>query len=202
MEATVSSISYGSAEAKQPVFDDLYLTRLRAGDEDTAKHFDRHFRRVLRSQLWGKFTQNRQDDLIDEVMTAAISKILRGQPREAGRLPAYIRGICSNLAKNSMRPSANFAEASLDFDRMATPGETAEERLIANERGEAAANVLRVLHPRDRDILLDLFYRDVPRDEVCAKHNVTREQLRLLLFRARQRFQECWVQSGNSLTRK
>ena len=34
------------------VFDAAYLERLRAGDEETAKHFNGYFRRVLRLKLW------------------------------------------------------------------------------------------------------------------------------------------------------
>jgi RNA polymerase sigma factor (sigma-70 family) len=190
------------AIAKESVFDEGYLRRLRAGDEDTAKHFYRYFRRSLRAQLWGKFGQQQQEDLVDEVMAAAIAKILRGEPRDATRSSAYIRGICSNLARSSMRPSAKMIDVPLDFDRMANPERNAEEKMIQSERAAATAKVLDALNARDREILLDLFYRELPRDEVCHKHGVTRDQLRLLLFRARQKFQECWSDAGHTLAMK
>ena len=37
------------------IFDENYLVRLRSGDEDTAKHFDSYFRRMLRIKLWAKY---------------------------------------------------------------------------------------------------------------------------------------------------
>ena len=35
------------------IFDDGYLARLRNGDEETAKHFDRYFRRLLQDEVVG-----------------------------------------------------------------------------------------------------------------------------------------------------
>ena len=131
---TATALRMQPATATESIFDEAYLRRLRAGDEDTAKHFDRYFRRSLRAQLWGKFGTQHQEDLVDEVMAAAIAKILRGEARDAARLSAYIRGICSNLAKSSMRPSAKMIDVPLDFDRMANPERTAEEKMMQSEK--------------------------------------------------------------------
>ncbi len=182
-----------SSLPKQPIFDEEYLTRLRAGDDNTASHFQRHFRRLLRAQLWGKFDQQRQEDLVDDVMTVAVENILQGEPRDATRLSAYIRGICSNLTKVEMRRSQYRKEpVQLDFDRVPTTAKNAEENLIERETAKAAMKVLSSLSSRDRAMLVDLFYEELPREDVCAKHGVTREQLRLILFHARRRFQGSW----------
>jgi RNA polymerase sigma factor (sigma-70 family) len=187
--------SPASHEVKPPMFDEAYLTRLRAGDDKTAEHFQRHFRRVVNAQLWGKFSPQRQEDLVDEVMAAAFEKIMRGEPRDATRLSAYVRGICLNLSKTAMRPASHKDEVELDFDRLSSNGQTIEEELIHKETAAAITKVLSMLSVRDRGLLVDVFYSEIDRDEVCRKHHVTREQLRLILFRARQRFQECWKAS-------
>ena len=78
-------------------FDADYLTRLRAGDQETAKHFDSYFRRRLQVRVGGKFSWEREAELVQDIIAAALSKILRGEPRNAGCLAAYVFGICSNL---------------------------------------------------------------------------------------------------------
>ena len=64
------------------IFDANYLTRLRSGDEETAKHFDTYFRRMLRIKLWAKFGRTVQDDLMEDALAAALEKILNGEPRD------------------------------------------------------------------------------------------------------------------------
>jgi RNA polymerase sigma factor (sigma-70 family) len=181
-----------ACENKPRVFDDLYLMQLRAGDEDTAKHFDRYFRRLLRLKLWGKFTREREEELIDSVMTAALEKILNGNPRDAACLAAYITGICANLTKRALRPSFNNIGADPDEIQIANGENNAEEKLLSRERAEGVRRVLGTLGMRDRGVLVDLFYHDTERDEVCRKYRVTRQTLRLIVFRARRRFQSTW----------
>ena len=170
-------------------FDESYLVRLRSGDEETAKHFNGYFRRMLRIKIWAKYGRASQEDLIDEVMAAALEKILKGEPRDPACLAGYVRSICANIVAKP-RPANLGVE--VDLDRISDKSISAEERLMAEEKAHTVRAVLGELKVRDRNILVDLFYDDLERDEVCLKYSVTREQLRLVLFRARGRFQERW----------
>lgn len=173
-------------------FDDAYLLRLRSGDDDTARHFDRYFRRRIRAKVWGTFPRQRAEDLIDDVMAAAIQSIVLGKPESAGHLPAYIYGICSNLTKVAMRPKANMEVAQPDFDHIPDCARTAIERLQQAETAQAVVSVLRTLSRRDREVLVDLFYHGLSRAETAKKHGVTRDQLRMILFHALKRFKKKW----------
>jgi RNA polymerase sigma factor (sigma-70 family) len=173
-------------------FDQDYLTRLRRGDEETAKHFNAYFRRMLRIKLWSKFGRAVQTDLMDEIMAAAMEKILAGEPRDPSCLAAYIRGICTNLARHP-DPNSHPTSAAFNLDHLSDRALSAEEQLISKETARTVRMVLTSLKPRDRHILTDLFYNDLDRREVCRKYNVNREQLRLILFRARGRFQKKWL---------
>jgi RNA polymerase sigma factor (sigma-70 family) len=172
-------------------FDGDYLARLRKGDNDTAHHFNGYFRRLVHSKISGMFDQDREEDLIDKVMTAALERILRGEPRDATRLVAYVYGICSNLTKTAMRPGLK-RELDLAPDCLCDGGQSAEERLLAKEKAKAVRNVLDTLNRNDRAVLIDICCHEIPRDEVCRTYNVTREHLRLILFRARRKFQREW----------
>jgi RNA polymerase sigma factor (sigma-70 family) len=174
-------------------FDEGYLARLRNGDDETAKHFDRHFRRLVRLKLWHRFNGDRAQSLIDDCMAVALENVLRGEPKDATRLSAYVCGICSNLVKKEMRPRPARQCVDLDIERLSDPGETIEEKLLAHERAKAVREVLDMLSVRDRNLLTEMFYNDLSRDEICAKYGLTRAQLRVALFHARCRFQRTWV---------
>ena len=169
--AAVQQEGKGKATAvmSSNIFDDDYLTRLRNGHEETAKHFDAYFRRMLRIKLWPKFGRSVKEDLMDDVMAAAMEKILAGEPRD----PACLA-------------------ADFNFDQISDRALTAEEQMILQEKARNVRSVLTTLKSRDRLILIDLFFNELHRDEVCRKYNVSREQLRLILFRARARFQKKW----------
>ena len=76
------------------------------------------------------------------------------------------------------------------MDLFENGAKTAEKRLLAKEKAGIVTKVLSALKQRDRNVLLDFFYNELSHDEVCKRHSVTREQLRLILFHARRRFQE------------
>lgn len=174
-------------------FDDDYLARLRAGDYETARHFNAYFRKLLGIMLCGAFSPERVSELIDEVMFVAITNIMRGQPRDPSRLPWYVRGMCSNLKNKTIKGILKRGVEDTDPDHLSSQDETAEERLLRQDNEKDVQAVLRELGERDRNILIDLFYRDLTRDEVCAKYApLTRDQLRMVLFHARRRFQKRW----------
>ncbi len=177
-------------------FNEDYLTQLRGGDEDTAKHFVAYFRRSLRRWLWGKFSREQEDELIDTAIVSAYEKISQGQPRDASKLQAYVTGICVNLTRLALRPSANSPVAAVSDIERADGARSAEQLLLEQERAREVKKVLAGLSTRDRGVLVDLFYEDRGRDEVCQRHGVNRDELRLILFRARKRFQKGWTGQG------
>jgi RNA polymerase sigma factor (sigma-70 family) len=180
------------ATPEEALFDDAYLRRLRRGDDETAWHFDRHFRRRIRAKLWNKFSPQRVTDLVDDVMAAAILNIMQGKPENASRLPAYIYGICSNLTRIAMRPKPNVEVLQADFDRFPDPALSIYERLQQAELEQGVLEVLSTLGRRDRVVLVDLFYHGLSRLEGSGKHGVTRYQFRMILFQALKRFKKKW----------
>lgn len=173
-------------------FDGNYLARLRSGDQDTARHFNGYFRRLVHAKISGLFERNRGEDLMDKVMATVLERIFRGEPQDATRLVPYVYGICSNLTKTEMRPRLKLEQWTVFQDEIRDGTETVEETLMAEERAAAVKAVLGKLRKQDQAVLRDVFYFDLDREEICQKHHVTREQLRLMLFRARRRFQEEW----------
>ena len=173
-------------------FDDDYLARLRNGDPATAGHFNNYFRRLLGIMLCGAFSHQQTQDLINEIMFAVITNIMRGEPREAGNLVHYVRKVCINSKNRTIHILMNSPkQADVDLDHLSVPSESRADRLARKENARTIAAVLSELVERDRNVLMDLCSKQLTREEVCAKYPpLTRDQLRLILFRARQRFQK------------
>ena len=191
---TNRSVPAVMGEGARPVFDDAYLRRLRNGDEETAKHFDGYFRRLLRRWIWGKFTREQEEELVDSSMVIAFEKIMQGQPRDPARLPAYMTGICLNLTRLALRSGFQRTTKNSEDIQIADHAPDAEERIMKREQAQEVKKVLGTLGSRDRGILVDLFFHEKKRDEVCERYGVDRDRLRLILFRARKRFQSEWVE--------
>jgi RNA polymerase sigma factor (sigma-70 family) len=190
--------AYQHSEHKPVRFDEAYLARLRNNDEDTARHFQRHFRKVVGNMLFGKFYRQREEDLADDVMAAAIEKIMAGEPRDAAYLPAYVRKICTNFIRREIDRGPKRDWAALDPEKMAGNGKTPEEAARAKEMAKAVWEVLAALRFRYRNLLIDIFYYELDRDEVRRKYGKTPEQMRLILFHARRRFQKEWWKRNES----
>jgi len=174
-------------------FDDAYLARLRNNDEETARHFLKHFRRAVGSMLFGKFYRQREVDLAEEVMAAAMERIMAGEPRGGALLPAHVRGVCLNFMRMEIdqirsRPERGHS----DPDKLPGRGKTPDESARTREVAQAVWDVLATLRIRYRNILIDIFYHELDRGEVREKYGKTPEQMRQILFHGRRRFQEEW----------
>ncbi len=86
----------------EPAFDEDYLAGLRSGDRETTRHFERHFRLLLRLKLWGRVNGKREETLIDDVIAAATEGVRREELRNPLFLPAYVCAVCTRLV-NSRR---------------------------------------------------------------------------------------------------
>ena len=181
------------AKCKPCPFDNAYLARLRNNDEETARHFYKHFRKAVGSMLFRKFYRQREEDLAEEVMASVMQRVMEGEPREGALLAAYVRGVCSNFIRMEIERLRSRRECgNADIDQIPGKRPTPEESARASEVGEAVWDVLGTLRARYRNILLDVFYHELDRDEVREKYGKTPEQMRQILFHARRRFQKEW----------
>jgi RNA polymerase sigma factor (sigma-70 family) len=179
--------------ACQPViFDEAYVVRLRCRDEETSEHFNAHFRKMLHLKLYGKFSRELEEEVANEVLCAAITKILQGEPRDPTKLAAYVAGVCANITKKTIRdrPKREWIDANLD--QISNEHKTPEEQVLAKANKQVITRVLGRLKDRDRNILVDLFYHELDREEILEKYRASRQQLRMIVFHARQRFQKEW----------
>ncbi len=171
--------------------DENYVRRLKDRDQATESHFASYFGKRLKYSLRRKL---RSDDLIEDVRQETLLRVLVNlRSKELDRpmhLSGYVNGVCHNVMLELLRAERR-ACSDEDEERTieAVDASPAMEHVIAGQQmRKLVEEVLAKLSAKDRDILRMLFLEDAEKDEVCEKMNVSREYLRVLIFRARQRF--------------
>ena len=176
-------------------FDADYLARLRARDPLTQDHFYGFFKTPIRNYIKHRVRWQDTDDLVQDVFAAALEQIDTGQPEEPDKLDRYMMGICRNKILKSWkpRPEDQVDPADQTFVDLV---ESIEGRLIrkAIEDSEHAKiqRVLARLRARYREVITREFLLGQDRETMAREMGETRENIRLILCRALQRFKQEW----------
>jgi RNA polymerase sigma-70 factor (ECF subfamily) len=174
-------------------FNEEYASRLRGDDPVTWEHFYSHFRPRIRAKLRAQLPWHMVDDMMGEVLVAVVENIKLGKLENPNRLAGYVLNTCQYKVLEAIRRLANErTSAGVDCDVFPMNARSPQQRLLADEESKEIQHVLGELKKRDQDILLAVFFYKMNRDEICQKYSVTREQLKIVLCRARQRFQKKW----------
>jgi RNA polymerase sigma-70 factor (ECF subfamily) len=180
-------------------FDEGYLTRLRAGDTETERHFVLHFSNAIRLSLRYRL---RSLQLVDDVRQETFQRVLSflrsdksmGRPE---KLESYVHSVSINVMLELLRASAREPSTPDDAHQLTESGATPEsEVMIPRERKDLVLGVLEELPEKDRRILRAVFLEDIDKDEVCRRFDVNRDYLRVLVHRAKLRFREALHKGG------
>ncbi len=111
----------------------------------------------------------------------------------------YVNSMCNNILKESWR-----ADPVISLDSGDTPEPPAAPFDVSKiiDDGQVAQkiqNVIEQLPERDRRVLRAVFFEERDKDEVCRELGVTRDNLRLLLHRAKQKFKHLYADGNDSL---
>ncbi len=172
-------------------FDDDYVRRLREGDRWTEEHYVRYFELFLTLKLRGRGVPAAElDDVIQEVH-ARVFKELRGGdgggggPRDGTRFGAYVNAICNHVVQEWARKHHD--TSSLEEDVYPADDNVLRD-LITSETEKRVRDTLDSLGKRDADILRAVYLHELDKDEICRRVGVTREYLRVLVYRALEKF--------------
>lgn len=179
-------------------FDAAYVQRLADGDPATETHFSEYFRRFISLKLRARrLPVALAEDVQQETLLRVLNTLRRGpgvsQPERFG---AFVNSVCNNVLlelshKESRQPSA-----------LENAVEPADERvdidgaLVTAERKRIVAEILGEMESKDREILSLVFLEDAGREEVCRKLGVGSDYLRVLLYRAKEKFARAYRRKG------
>lgn len=182
-------------------FDADYVRRLTDGDAETEKHFDKHFRPLLRIKLRRR---TRNSHLADEIIQEVFFRVFR-QLRERGglndpeRLGAFVHGVCNNVLLEKFRQENRYLLTDDRDDEHTPRPEVSDVRPGPGQRYDATEirsyieRTLDELPERDRQIIRAVFVEERDREEVQSEFQVTSQHLRVLVHRARNRFREQYL---------
>jgi RNA polymerase sigma-70 factor (ECF subfamily) len=171
-------------------FDDEYVRRLREGDRWTTEHFFRYFGELIRIKLGVRHRPRVElDDVSQETLRRVHETLKRGAVVDGQRFGSYVNSICNNVISEFNRRDHH--DESLDFD--VPSGDDSFADFVTEETKRRIDHALAELEkesPRDAAILRAVYLEERGRDEICAQWKIDRSYLRVLVFRALEKFRD------------
>jgi len=171
-------------------FDKLYVDRLRDGDPSTEQHFASYFGQILGIMLRARYlSPERIDDVRQETLVRVIATLRQeGGIRQPERFGAFVNSVCKNVLREHSRDWQRTQP--INQDHLEPPDKVVdlEGVLISHETKDKVREILAEMKQRDRDLLRSIFLEEKGKDEICREFGVDREYLRVLLYRAKERF--------------
>ncbi len=175
---------------KTVVFDANYLARLRGRDPDTEQHFVAHFSTVIWLRLRRRLRSN---ELISDIRQETFLRVVRflhsgGELDRPESLGAFVLSVSNNVMLEFIRGDARHPLHDETEPELVDMHLDIESELVTAERKRAVADVLSQLPEKDQQILKMIFLEEADRSDVCRQFHVENEYLRVLLYRAKQKF--------------
>jgi len=182
-------------------FDEDYLSRLREGDFLTQEHFRKYFTALMKVKLQSRLKSPEAiEDVQQETFVRFYTALSEGKIREPKSLGSYVNSVCSNIVKETWRNDDPTVSLD-DDDAPELPAAPFDLSKVIDDK-QAAQKVQKVIEQlpeRDRRVLRAIFFEERDKDEVCRELGITRDNLRLLLHRAKRRFKDLYDDGDDSL---
>lgn len=168
-------------------FDDDYVRRLREGDPWTTRHFFRYFDPILTIKMRPRLRPDLVEDGKQIVYLRVLEAVKAEKIRDGKAFGAYVSRTGDHVIQELLR--TNGRTDPLEDEHLDIPSpHSADELLIDHETQGRVHKTLAELTDRDRELLVRSLLQEETTAELCERFQVEPEYLRVLLFRARQRF--------------
>lgn len=174
------------------LFDAPYVQRLSAGDPATEAHFSTYFSRFLTLKLRARrLLPEMAEDIRQETLFRVLKTLRQGtviyQPERFG---GFVNAVCNNVLLEFLNKEGKHSPAPEGGAEPTDDRIDLDSSLITEQRKRAVAEILDGLKSKDREILRLVFFEEEERADVCKKLGVDSEYLRVLLHRAKCRFEQ------------
>lgn len=170
-------------------FDKLYLDRLTAGDPPTQHHFASYFGRFLRIRFRARrLRADVIDDLVQDTLLRVVLKVHKGEVRQPECFGSFVNSVSNHVLLEYFREASKNSRG--DSEAVEVPDKVLdlEGLLVTQETVAHVRSVLAQLPEKDRRILRRLFFDEEDKDSICNEFGVTRDYLRVLVLRAKDKF--------------
>src|ERR1700686_418177 len=173
-------------------FDDDYVRRLRVSDRWTEEHFLSYFQQLLLIKLRRRLPSQDAINDVRQTVFARVYQKLRapdGGIRDGRKFGAYVNSVCNHVLleyyRNGKRTEP-LTDEHLEIDTL----EDVVKTLVSAEEAKQVRLVIAGMPKRDGFILQALFIDQRTSDDICRELGVDRGYLRVLLHRAKKKFQK------------
>jgi RNA polymerase sigma-70 factor (ECF subfamily) len=167
-----------------------YVRRLTAGDAQAERELVAHFGPLLRLKVRMRSGATARAHLIEDVVQETLARVFTALRErridEPERVGAFVNRVCENVLHELQRSRARFVP--LDSAPEPQAEDDPEASAASREYGAVASAVLVELGSRDREIFRAVLVEEEDKDSVCRRFHVTRDHLRVLVHRAKERF--------------
>ena len=193
----------GGRRLEFQIFDAAYISRLTQGDPDTELHFSSYFGRLLTSKLRvRRIAPQMAEDIRQETFLRVLRTLRQGhgvtQPEAFG---AFVSAVCNNVLLETLGKEARHPAVPDNAPEPADERVDLDASLITDQRKRAVGRILDSLPAKDRDILRMVFLEEADRREISRRLGVSGEYLRVLLHRAKTRFEEEFTRTRGDFLR-
>jgi len=172
------------------LFDETYLGALQERNADAQNQLVSSFSRAVLNKLRARL---RSPELIQDAFQETFLRVLTyfgsGKTLDRpGSLPGFVHATCQNVALELLRGHTRHDQFPENFPEPVAAGLDPERQLVSEERKAMVRRLLNELTEKERQLLKRVFLDEEDKDTVCRELAVDRSYLRVLLYRARQRF--------------
>jgi len=175
-------------------FNAEYVRRLAEGDPETEAHFSNYFGKILSLKLRSRrIDPTVAEDVRQETLYRVLKTLRRGTGvSDPERFGAFVNSVCNNVLLERHRSSGQDRSPDEPPD-IADRRVAIDDSLINAERRRLVRAVLDDLSAQDREILRLIFFEDADRRDICRAMGVAPDYLRVLLHRAKLKFESAFL---------
>ncbi len=169
------------------------VSRISRDDKTAMEELYRVFSRGIRFYLCRQLGPQDLDDRVHDCFLIVIQAIRKGDLREPERLMGFVRTIVRRQIAGHIETAVQNRRQQVDIeiggaipDRRLNP----ESFVMGRQQEELAADVLKGISGRDREILTRFYLHEQTQEQICGEMQLTETQFRLLKSRAKARFGE------------
>lgn len=174
------------------------VRRIASGDASAEGELvDRYSRGIL--YLLRRLAPELADDLHQEAFRIVLERLRRRELDDPAGLAGFLRGVARNLVIAERRKAAR-RRTDPDEEELAqavhpSPGQLSA--VLLDEEAETVRHLIRELPTeRDRQLLLRFYVAEEDKESLCADLGLDSLHFNRVLFRARQRFKELFLERG------
>jgi RNA polymerase sigma-70 factor (ECF subfamily) len=179
-------------------FDEEYLRKLKAGDAEVENHFASYFGDLLYLKLRSRL---RSRQLIEDIRQETLMRVLdilrnKGGVEHPERFGSFVNSVCNNVLLEFCRSEGRHDPMDEHHEEPPDTSVDMDGPLINSDRKRQVQRVLNELPEKDRSILQAVYLDETEKSEICRRHNVDADYLRVLLHRAKSRFRRVYLDQG------